>query len=112
MEWSTITFAMILGILLRIAVPILVTFLIFTILKRLDERWKREVDIDPGQLVYAGNPGCWDIHNCPEDKRAACKAYQNPDTPCWQVHREKNGRLQERCLGCDVFRHAPLPVTT
>ena len=112
MEWSTTTLAMILGIFLRIAIPIIVTFLIVFVLKRLDERWKMETDTGGTQLVTAGNAGCWDIHNCPEDKRAACKAYQNPDTPCWQVHREKNGRLQERCLGCDVFRHAPLPVTT
>ena len=111
MEWLTTTFAMILGIILRVAIPIIVTLLIIKLLRWFDERWKQEADIEAAPLVKAGNIGCWDIHNCPEDKRAACEAYQNPDTPCWQVHREKNGRLQERCLGCDVFRHAPLPVT-
>jgi hypothetical protein len=112
MEWFPTTFAMILGVILRVAVPIIATFLIVFFLKRLDERWKSETDIGAGQLVKAGNVGCWDINNCPGEKRATCKAYQNPDTPCWQVFREKNGRLQERCIGCDVFRHAPVPVTT
>jgi hypothetical protein len=28
------------------------------------------------------------------------------------VFRNKNGRLQDRCIGCDVFRHSPVPVTT
>jgi hypothetical protein len=111
MEWLPSTLAIFLGILIRVAVPLIVTFLFVFFLKRLDERWKRESDVD-GQLVKAGNVGCWDINKCPQEKRAACKAFQNPDTPCWQVFREKNGRLQERCIGCDVFRHAPVPVTT
>ena len=111
MEWLPTTLAIFLGILIRVAVPLIVTFLFVFFLKRLDERWKRESDLD-GQLVKAGNVGCWDINKCPQEKRADCKAFQNPDTPCWQVFREKNGRLQERCIGCDVFRHAPVPVTT
>jgi len=88
MEWSSTTSAMILGIFLRVAIPLIVTFLIVYFLKRLDERWKSQSDIEGSPLV------------------------QNPDTPCWQVFREKNGRLQERCIGCDVFRHAPVPITT
>lgn len=111
MEWLTTTFAMILGILLRIAVPILVTILIITILKRLDERWKQETDVEADQMAKARNVRCWDMNNCPADQLAKCKAYQDPNTPCWQVFRQENGRLQERCIGCDIFRHAPLPVT-
>ena len=112
MEWLTTTFAMILGIVLRIAIPIVVTFLIIFFLKRLDERWKKDSDIEADQLVRVGNVGCWDINSCPEEMRAGCMAYQNPNTPCWQVFRGEHGRLQERCIGCDVFRHAPIPVTT
>lgn len=112
MEWLTTTFAMILGVLLRVVVPILVTILIIALLKRLDERWKQEADIGAGQLVTARNIHCWEINNCPEEKLADCRAYQNPDSPCWQVFRNRDGRLQERCIGCDVFRHSPVPVTT
>jgi hypothetical protein len=112
MEWLPTTFAMILGILLRVAVPVLVTLLFITLLKWLDERWKQEADPGAEQLVKVGNVGCWEINNCPKEKLAECKAYQNSNTPCWQVFRKKNGRLQERCIGCEVFRHAPMPVTT
>jgi len=112
MEWLTTTLTVVLGLLLRIAVPIIVTVLIVYLLKRLDERWKREADIGIDQLVKPGNIGCWEINKCPAAKLAECKAYQNPDTPCWQVFRTKDGRLQERCIGCDVFRHSPVPVAS
>lgn len=111
MEWLPTTLAMILGILLRIAVPVLVTILFIFLLRKLDERWKAESDLGDVMLVKPGNVGCWEINMCPEDMRAKCKAYQNQDTPCWQVFRNENGRLKERCIGCDVFRHAPVPVT-
>ena len=112
MDGLLTSLAMILGILLRIAIPVIVTFLIIFFLRRLDEHWKKETDIGEGQLVKVGNVGCWEINNCPEDNRAKCKAYLNPDTPCWQVFRGNNSRLQERCIGCEVFRQAPEPVTT
>ena len=60
--------------------------------------------------VTASNPGCWDIKNCSAEQRANCKAHAHPETPCWQLFRERDGRLQERCVGCDVFRKAPVPV--
>lgn len=110
MEWLPTTYALILGILLRLALPILATVLIVFLLKRVDERWKRDADVG-AQIVKPGNVGCWDVNNCPEENRAACKAYQNTDMPCWQVFRRDDGRLQERCIGCDVFRHAPVPIT-
>ena len=105
-------FAMILGVLLRIAIPIAATILLITVLKWLDERWKREADVESTAAVKVGNVGCWDINNCSAEQRARCQAYANPDKPCWQVFREKDGRLQERCIGCDIFRQAPEPVTT
>jgi hypothetical protein len=111
MDWLPTTYALILGILLRLALPIVATVLIVFLLKRLDEHWKKDSDVREDQVVKPGNVGCWDINNCPEENRAACKAYQNPQTPCWQVFRMDNGRLQERCIGCEVFRHAPVPIT-
>lgn len=110
MESLTTVFAMIMGILLRVLIPIAATILVITILKRLDERWKKDADLDETAVVKVGNVGCWDIMNCSAKNRAQCLAYENPDKPCWQVLREKDGRLQERCIGCDVFRHAPVPV--
>lgn len=111
MEWVSTTFAVFLLVLLRVAIPIAVTIAIIGLLKWLDERWKVEADVDSGQLVKVGNVGCWEINNCPEEKRKGCKAYNNPDLPCWQIFRDKNGSMQERCIGCDIFRQAPVPVS-
>jgi hypothetical protein len=41
--------------------------------------------------------------------RATCVGYQS-EQPCSQAFREENGYLKERCLGCDVFQKAPIPV--
>ena len=110
MDWLTTVFTMIIGILLRVIIPVAVTVLIIAILKRLDERWKREADQGGPTVVKVGNIGCWDINNCPLKNREQCLAFAHPDKPCWQVFREEGGRLQEQCIGCDVFKHAPVPV--
>lgn len=104
--------AVVLGLLLRVAIPIAVTLTFIKVLKWFDQRWQREADLKGISAARARNIGCWDINNCPEEQRAECKAYANPDKPCWQVFRETDGRLQERCIGCDIFKHAPAPVTT
>jgi hypothetical protein len=110
MEWLTTTFSVILLFLLRVLIPIAITIAFIGLLKWLDERWKKEADVEESQVLKIGNAGCWEINNCPDEERAGCKAFQNPDQPCWQVFRDKNGRLQESCIGCDIFRQAPIPV--
>ena len=111
MEGLTTVSAVILLILLRVAIPIAVTILFIKLLKWLDERWKQDADVENAKAIQVGNIGCWEVNKCPAEQRARCKAYNNPDKPCWQVLREQNGRLQERCIGCDVFQHAPMPLT-
>lgn len=111
MEWLTTVSAIVLLVLLRVALPIAVTIAFILVFRWLDERWKKEADLADSKLVQVGNIGCWDINKCPEEQRAKCTAYINPNKPCWQVFRDKNGRLQERCIGCDIFRHAPVPLT-
>lgn len=56
MEWLPTTLAMILGVLLRVAVPIVVTFLVVFFLKKLDERWKKDLTLE---LATAGSRQCW-----------------------------------------------------
>jgi hypothetical protein len=110
MEWPTTVSAIILLIFLRVAVPIAITVIFIKLLKWLDERWKKEADLDGSQAVQIGNIGCWDINKCPAKLREECRAFNDPDKPCWQIFRDKNGRLQEKCIGCYVFRHSPTPV--
>jgi hypothetical protein len=110
MEELITVLTIIIGVLLRIAIPIAVTLSFIKLLKWLDERWQLEAE-EGATVVKVGNVGCWDINNCSAEQRVGCQAYANPDKPCWQVFREKNGRLQERCIGCDIFKHTPEPVT-
>ncbi|MCX6035377.1 MAG: hypothetical protein NTV38_10440, partial [Chloroflexi bacterium] len=96
-----------LGLLLRVGIPVAVTALIFFLLRSLDERWQKEAQAIP---VISSQRPCWEIKGCSEENRKNCPAIAQPNVPCWQVFRTKNGLLREECLGCDVFRLAPVPV--
>ena len=109
MEWFETFGAIFLGVLVRFGIPVAVTALIVWWFRNLDQRWQFEVQPEERRGL-AQNPGCWDIKNCPPELQANCKAYANPDKPCWQVFRGSNGRLREKCLSCDVFKRAPVPL--
>ena len=111
MDWLTNGLAILIGFLLRLAIPIALTILVVGLLKLLDERWER---VARGEQIPAGiakNIGCWIINNCSEEQRSGCLAAANPDRPCWQIFRGPDGRLQERCLACAIFRRSPIPIT-
>jgi hypothetical protein len=97
----------ILGLFLRIGIPTAVTALIFFLLRRLDKRWQKEAAAIP---VITSQRPCWEIKGCNEEKRQNCLAFSQTGIPCWQVFRTKNGLLREDCLGCEVFRQAPVPA--
>jgi len=99
--------ALVLGLLLRIGIPVTVSALIFFLLRRLDERWQIEARAIP---VISSQRPCWEIQGCSEEKRKNCPAFAQTNVPCWQLFRTKNGLLREECLGCAVFRLAPTPV--
>jgi hypothetical protein len=96
-----------LGILLRLGVPIAITALVLALLHRLDKRWQKEALALP--IVSAGKP-CWEIKGCSEEKKKNCPAAAQSKAPCWQVFRTRDGVMKEACLGCEVFRQAPVPV--
>jgi hypothetical protein len=102
-----IVLTFVLGLLLRIGIPVAVTALIFFLLRHLDERWQKEALAIP---VISSQRPCWEIKGCTEEKRNNCPGSAQPNIPCWQVFRTKNGLLREDCLGCDVFRLAPAPA--
>jgi hypothetical protein len=97
-----------LGTLLRIGIPVAVTILVIALLRRLDKRWQKETLSLP--VAASGGKPCWEVKNCPAEKRAKCQAAAQDGVPCWQVFRSRNGALREDCLGCDVFQQAPAPV--
>jgi hypothetical protein len=96
-----------LGMVLRLGIPVAVTIGVIALLRRLDRRWQKESLALP--VIPAGKP-CWEVKGCSDEKKKGCAAAANPQIPCWQVFRSGNGALKETCLGCDVFRQAPVPV--
>jgi hypothetical protein len=101
-----IVFTFLLGVLLRLGIPIAVTAVLLYLLRRLDRHWQKEALALP--VIPAGKP-CWEIKGCAEEQKRNCPAAAQPGKPCWQVFRVKDGVMKEACLGCDVFRQAPVP---
>ena len=108
MDTLTSLLAVITGIVLRLAVPIAITAVAIYFLRRLDTRWQAEAE-EQLLLPTVEKAQCWKINGCSPEERATCAGYQS-ELSCWQAFRQKNGYLQERCLGCDVFQQAPIPV--
>lgn len=112
MEPSYPYLVVIVGTVLRLGVPILLTIALVYLLSRLDKSWQsqalRDGAVSPAAQVQ--NSGCWDVKNCSKEQRQHCGAYAHPETPCWQYFRSSSGDLRESCLGCDIFRKAPVPV--
>jgi hypothetical protein len=110
MDTLTPLFAVIIGFALRLVIPIGITAIVIYFLRRLDIRWQTEAE-EQLLLPVVEKPKCWELHNCPLEDRLSCPGYQT-EQPCWQAFRAENGYLRERCLGCDVFKQAPVPVNS
>ncbi len=110
MELINAILALATGLFLRLAVPIAITILVISLLRRLDARWQIEAEQMPEAQLEA-QVKCWEIKNCPPEQRDACVASRS-NQPCWQERRLENGYLREECLSCEVFGQAPLPVHT
>lgn len=108
METITAVSAVVTGFALRLAIPIVITGVAIYFLRRLDNRWKVEAEKQL-MLSVVEKPKCWEINGCSAEMRATCAGYQSKQ-PCWQALRKENGYLQDRCLVCDVFLKAPVPV--
>ncbi len=102
-----VVITVILGVLVRLGIPIAVTALVLGILYMLDKRWQKQALSLP--VVPAGKP-CWEIKGCTDAARKNCPAAAQPKTPCWYVFRTRDGVMKDACLDCEVFRRAPVPV--
>lgn len=99
---------LLIGLLLRLAIPIAATLLVIYILRRLDKRWQAEAALPPAEVE---KPECWKIKGCQPEQVKNCAADKSL-LPCWQVKRLPNGYLNEDCLSCPVFIEAPVPTIT
>jgi len=99
--------------LFRFGIPVGITLLICRLFRRIDSKWQEE---GQAYLKHARDEGlvpivrCWILNDCPEEKRENCPAYKEQGIPCWQQFRSLNGELKEQCIGCGVFRGAPVPA--
>ena len=96
------------GLLIRMAIPILLTAILIFLLRKLDARWQTEA---PNPALEIQKTECWKIKNCAPEQITQCTAARSP-LPCWQVYRLPNGYLNEKCLTCEVFINAPTPTLT
>jgi hypothetical protein len=106
METLTSFFAILTGLLLRLMIPIVGTVILIYLLRKLDAHWQAEAELTP---VNVEKVECWKIKGCSEEQRENC-AGATASLPCWQVHRQPNGYLQEACISCQVFVNAPVPA--
>ncbi len=105
METITSILALLTGLLIRLAVPIVLTVILIFLLRKLDARWQKEAQF-PALAVQ--KPECWKVKGCSPEQIARCTAAKSP-LPCWQITRLPNGYLREECLTCDVFIQTPMP---
>jgi hypothetical protein len=108
METLTSFLYLLIGLLVRLAIPIAATLLVIYILRKLDNRWQAEADLQPVQIEKTE---CWKVKGCSTDESKNCAAIKS-QLPCWQVKRLPNGYLNEDCLSCPVFIEAPVPTLT
>ena len=106
MNDSAAALAILTGLALRLAVPILITGLAVLTLSRLDRRWQIEAKAGP---LKVKKTQCWKTQACLPAQRKDCPGYRSP-LPCWQAFRLQNGYLNEKCLSCPVLIQAPLPA--
>jgi hypothetical protein len=106
METLTSLFAILTGLLLRLAIPIVGTLILVYFLRKLDAHWQAEAECIP---VSVEKVKCWKIKGCSEEQRQHCVAAASP-LPCWQAYRLPNGYLLEECTSCEVFTDAPGPT--
>lgn len=97
--------ALVAGVVIRLAIPVILTILVVQLLRIWDARWQREAESAP---LLIEKPACWEVKKCAPECRESCPGYTSP-LPCWQARRMDNGYLREECLGCKVFLQAPVP---
>ena len=99
--------ALILGLTIRLGLPLLVTLLVVIGLRRLDIRWQKEAESERSLLIRDEEP-CWKEQGLSMDEIKV--RVSESGKPCWQIHRLSNGYLREACLDCEVFINAPAPT--
>jgi hypothetical protein len=109
-EFSVIL-TLITGFLLRFGIPIGITALLVYALRRLDQKWQRDVELaaqsELVQVSLYDQLRCWATKECSQENRDTCPAFLERGRPCWQVYRDVSGEMRDECLDCPVFINVP-----
>lgn len=100
-------FVILMGVGLRLIVPLTLTALVVIALRRLDARWQAEAERERKLLLKNEMPCFKEQGISAEQLKQRLDAGERP---CWQTRRLPNGHLRENCLTCEVFRDAPVPA--
>jgi hypothetical protein len=113
MNELSVILTLIAGLLLRFGIPIVITAMLVYALRRLDQKWQREIELavksEPVKVGIFDKIRCWATKECSQEIRETCPAFLESGRPCWQVHRDVSGEMQPKCLECPVFQAAPVP---
>ena len=60
----------------------------------------------PGIKLLLELTPCWEITNCPPEKRDACSAFIDRTIPCWQRASTACAKDLKQCDDCEVFLKA------
>jgi hypothetical protein len=112
MQELSVILSLITGLLLRFGIPIGITALLVYALRRLDQKWQREVELEAqsafGQVNVFEKIRCWVSKECSQGDRDSCPAFLQNNRPCWQVFRDESGEMRGDCLNCPVFLNTPV----
>lgn len=119
MEELQITAAVIAGFILRIGIPLGLTFLLAKFLRGLDSRWREEAEqriveanmaAQQKQLLnlWLDQP-CFAIKNCTPQEKENCRAFAQSEQPCWEIQRS-NGSLAKCCQECAYRKELVLAI--
>jgi len=89
MQWLIDSAAVVGLFILRLGVPLAITFGVAYLLRRLDRKWEAEA-----QQQAAGRQ---------EAIVANCAYADRTDIPCWVARRQQEGQLATECYGCARF---------
>lgn len=95
-------------ILLRVAIPVLITFVLAYLYERIAARWEAQERAQQAQKshetpVVRVQEDFFRLA-CPIQQRASRATDDRPGIPCWLALELSEGHLPEPCLTCVVFK--------
>ncbi len=104
METLNSTYVILIGLALRVAIPVAFTALIVFSLRKLDARWQAEAREEKKVAAIDEMPCLRE--GVTIDPLTSARASLG-EQRCWQIRRLPSGYLNEACLDCEVFLNAP-----